>query len=85
MGHSGQCRVKWKHLLWEQRVGGSNPSAPTNRINHLASFRTPLKADSSRWVSFPARTSVDLMNPKGHAASFKPNDLSWEVAGIMAR
>jgi hypothetical protein len=24
------------HLLWEQGAGGSNPSAPTNKINSLA-------------------------------------------------
>jgi hypothetical protein len=33
--------------LWEQRVGGSNPSAPTIQINHLARSRMTSKIHCS--------------------------------------
>ena len=28
------------HIIWEQGAAGSNPAAPTNSSNHLASFST---------------------------------------------
>ena len=34
-GPVGAWRSLVAHLLWEQRVGGSNPSAPTNVIKKL--------------------------------------------------
>ena len=32
-GHNGVWRSLVAHLLWEQGVGGSNPSTPTNAIS----------------------------------------------------
>ena len=41
--------------IWEQRVGGSNPSAPTIQINHLARSRMTSKMHCSgycgEWAS----------------------------------
>ena len=35
MQNNGAWRSLVAHLLWEQGVGGSNPLAPTRKINNL--------------------------------------------------
>jgi hypothetical protein len=38
----GAWRSLAARLLWEQEVGGSNPSAPTNKIKHLELGLNPI-------------------------------------------
>ncbi len=36
MNLDGYCLFQLEeHVLWEQEVGGTNPLAPTNKINYL--------------------------------------------------
>ncbi len=55
---TGCCKVAtwdgaWRslvaHLLWEQRVGGSNPSAPTNRFPGESINRAAHSAAIQNW------------------------------------
>ena len=53
----GAWRSLVAHLLWEQRVGGSNPSAPTNLIAGYARFEVPDQQDRAP-VAQPDRASA---------------------------
>src|SRR3981081_4886491 len=47
-GSVGAWRMLVAHLLWEQRVGGSNPSAPTNNPSNLISY-SPSPSSEKQW------------------------------------
>ena len=76
----GEWRSLVAHLLWEQRVAGSNPAAPTNTLFEIAPVAQGIEHR-------PSKPGVAGSNPAGramsHASSRMNGDTLVDVAQLV--